>query len=87
MEREEIDIQMNSKLILYIEEHDSEKDVHSIDTKLFIGYSNQDEKFFIRGKRQDIRLKKFVPYAFYCRNIKSLYNALHQTYCFYCWKR
>lgn len=70
------DIQMNSKLILCIEEHDDIKKTKSVDTRLFIGWSNLDNDFFIRGKRVDIGTKEFVPYAFHCNSIDKLYDFI-----------
>jgi len=70
------DIQMNSKLILCIEEHDDIKKIKSVDTRLFIGWSNLDNDFLIRGKRVDIGKHEFVPYAFHCNSIDKLYDFI-----------
>ena len=67
------DLQMNSKLLLCIKEHDRN---HLVDTILFIGWSHIDNVYFMRGKRQDICDNKFVPYAFNCENDYDLYNFI-----------
>ena len=59
------ELQMNSQLILCIKEHDTN---HSVDTILFIGWSHIDNVYYMRGKRQDICDKNFVPYAFHSEN-------------------
>lgn len=70
------ELQMESKLILCIEEHDNRKDPYSVDTRLFIGWSNQDNDYYIRGKRVDIGSKEFVPYAFRCDSTDELYDFI-----------
>jgi hypothetical protein len=72
------ELQMDSQLILCIEEYDSVKNPTSIDTRLFIGCSNgtSDEEYFIRGKRQDIHSMEFVPYAFHCDSLNELCNFI-----------
>ena len=70
------ELQMNSKLILCIEEHDNKKKTSSVDTRLFIGWSNKYNDYFIRGKREDIGSKEFVPYAFRCDSIVELYDFI-----------
>ena len=70
------DLQMNSQLILCIKEHDSEKNINSIDTIMFIGWSYTDNVYYIRGKRQDISDKNFVPYAFKSENENNVYNFM-----------
>lgn len=70
------ELQMDSKLILCIEEHDSRKNPDSVDTRLFIGWSNLDNDYFIRGKRVDIGSKEFVPYAFRCDSTDELYDFI-----------
>ena len=69
-------LQMNSQLILCIKEHDNTKDKSSIDTIMFIGWSYTDNLYYIRGKRQDISDKNFVPYAFKCENEIDIYNFI-----------
>ena len=71
------ELQMDSKLILCIEEHDNNKNPQkSIDTRLFIGWSIRDNDYFVRGKRQDIGSTDFVPYAFRCESVDELYNFI-----------
>ena len=69
-------LQMNSQLILCIKEYDNTKDKSSVDTIMFIGWSYTDNLYYIRGKRQDISDKNFVPYAFNCENEIDLYNFI-----------
>jgi|688.fasta_scaffold596008_1 hypothetical protein len=66
------ELQMDSKFILCIEEHDN----RSIDTRLFIGYSELDNDYYVRGKRQDIGGREFVPYAFRCESTNDLYDFI-----------
>ena len=73
------DLQMDSRLVLCIEEHDSKKDKKSIDNRLFIGWSNKDNDYFIRGKRQDIGKHEFVPYSFRCKSSNDLYDFIQFT--------
>ena len=58
------ELQTQSCLILCIEEHDSKINPCSIDTRLFIGWNNETQEYFLRGKRQDTSVSNFVPYAF-----------------------
>ena len=74
-------LQMNSQLILCIkayegEENYSKENNNSIDTIMFIGWSYTDNVYYIRGKRQDISDKNFVPYAFKSENENNLYNFI-----------
>jgi hypothetical protein len=69
-------LQMNSRLILSIKEHDNKENKQSIDTIMFIGWSHIDNVYFIRGKRQDICDNNFVPYAFNCENEYDVYNFI-----------
>lgn len=66
-------LQMNSQLILCIKEHDNND---LIDTIMFIGWDYTDNVYYIRGKRQDICDKNFVPYAFQCENVYEMYNFI-----------
>jgi hypothetical protein len=66
------ELQMDTQFILCIEEYDN----RSIDTRLFIGYSSRDDDYFVRGKRQDIGSKEFVPYAFRCESTNDLYDFI-----------
>jgi hypothetical protein len=70
------ELQMDSKLILCIEEHDSNRFYDSVDTRLFIGWSNIDQDYYVRGKRQDTDSKEFVPYAFRCEHTDDLYDFI-----------
>lgn len=65
-------LQMDSQLILCIEE----KDDLGIDTRLFIGWSNKDNDYYVRGKRQDTNNQEFVPYAFHCESSNDLYDFI-----------
>ena len=66
------ELQMDSCLILCIEEYDKS----SIDTRMFIGYDVSVEDYFVRGKRQDIRGTNYVPYAFHCESADKLYKFI-----------
>ena len=70
------ELQMDTQLILCIEEHDSRRDPNSVDTRLFIGWSCQDNDYFVRGKREDIGSNEFVPYAFRCEHTDDLYDFI-----------
>lgn len=67
------ELQMDSKLILLIEERDKRNE---IDTRLFISWCNIDNDYFVRGKRCDNDTKTFVPYAFHCDNEDDLYDFI-----------
>jgi hypothetical protein len=67
---------MDSQLILCIEEHESKKNPKLIDNRVFIGWSVNDNHYFVRGKRQDIRSNEFVPYAFRCESTNDLYDFI-----------
>jgi hypothetical protein len=73
------ELQMDSQLILCIEEHDKIKDKSSIDTRLFIGWNTPTNDYFIRGKRLDTRTSNYVPYAFHCECVHDLYNFIEFT--------
>ena len=71
------ELQMDSKLILCIEQQDTTREpTNSVDTRLFIGWSCQDNDYFVRGKRQDIGVTEFVPYAFRCEHTDELYDFI-----------
>ena len=70
------ELQMDINLILCIEEHDPDLDQDSVDTRLFIGWNNLDNDYFIRGKRENIYSKDFVPYAFHCDSTDELYDFI-----------
>jgi hypothetical protein len=66
-------LQMNTRLILCFEELNNNKGkTSSIDTRLFIGWNKENNYYFVRGKRQDIGINEFVPYAFQCENVEYL---------------
>ena len=66
-------LQNDSTLILCIEDYE---DPNEIDTRLFIGYDAKANDYFIRGKRQDIGTREYVPYAFHCDEEKILYDFI-----------
>jgi len=70
------DIQMDTRLLLYIEEHDVKEDFNSIDNKIFIGWDKIIQKFYVRGKRQNIGDKDFAPYALYYSSPDKLYDFI-----------
>jgi hypothetical protein len=70
------EIQMDTHLILYIEEHDIKEDFNSIDNKIFIGWDNETQRFYVRGKRQNISDKDFAPYALYYSSADKLYDFI-----------
>lgn len=70
------ELQMNSKLILCIEEHDNGNKTNFVDTRLFIGWNEEGNVFFVRGKRQDIGSAEFVPYAFDSKSTNELYDFI-----------
>jgi hypothetical protein len=70
------ELQINSSLILCVEEHDNEKDKNSIDNRIFIGYSSKDNAYVLRGKRQDTLTRNFVPYGFYCDSANDVFDFL-----------
>ncbi len=70
------ELQMDTNFILCIEEYDNKKSKNPIDTRLFIGYSSKDDDYYVRGKRQDIGSKEFVPYAFRCDSTNDLYDFI-----------
>jgi hypothetical protein len=70
------ELQMDSSLILCIEECENTTNSNSIDTRLFIGWDNETDDYYVRGKRQDIGSKEFVPYAFRCESTNDLYDFI-----------
>lgn len=66
-------LQTSSKLILCVEEIN---DRGLIDNRLFIGWSREDNDYFIRGKRQDSFVSNYVPYAFQCETTDALYDFI-----------
>lgn len=70
------ELQLDSRLILCIEEHDSKENENSIDNRMFIGWSFKKNEFFIIGKRQDTGFLEFVPYVFYCKTVDETYEFI-----------
>ena len=70
------ELQMDSSLILCIEEHDNEQNVDSVDNRIFIGYDIRDNDYYVRGKRQDTQKSNYVPYAFHCDLESELYDFI-----------
>jgi len=70
------ELQTNTQLILCIEECDSKILYCPIDSRLFIGWSYETGKFFVRGRRDDTRLSSYVPYAFQCILERDLYDFI-----------
>ena len=70
------ELQMDTNLILCIEEHDCEHDDTLIDNRVFIGWNIQDSDYYVRGKRQDTKNSKYVPYAFHCDSTSDMYNFI-----------
>lgn len=70
------ELQMDSNLILCIEDHDNENDSTSIDNRLFIGWNEEDKDYYVRGKRQDTVKTNYVPYAFHCSSSYDLFNFI-----------
>jgi hypothetical protein len=70
------EVQMDSSLILCIEEHDNEQNVDSVDNRIFIGYDIRDNDYYVRGKRQDTQKSNYVPYAFHCDLESELYDFI-----------
>ena len=70
------ELQMDTQLILCFEERDDNNVTSPIDTRLFIGWSND---FFVRGKRQDYKTSRYVPFAFHTVSVKVLCNFIELT--------
>ena len=70
------ELQMDTCLILCIEELDLDNIVSPIDTRLFIGWNNELSDFFIRGKRTDVGPNEYVPYAFHCKRTTDVFNFI-----------
>ena len=70
------DIQSYSLLILCIEEQDSKIVKSSIDNRLFIGWNNLTNEYFIRGRRQDTSVSNYVPYAFQSKYTNDVYDFI-----------
>ena len=70
------ELQTNTQLILCIEECDNRSTFCPIDSRLFIGWSYETGKFFVRGRRDDTRTSSYVPYAFQCVLKTELYDFI-----------
>jgi hypothetical protein len=70
------ELQMESQLILCIEELDYTDPRNIVDICLFIGWDNTTETYFVRGKRQDTSRTYFVPFAFQCYSSHELYDFI-----------
>jgi hypothetical protein len=71
------ELQMDSNLVLYIEEHDNRNDFTSVDNKIFIIWDKETQMFHLRGKRQNIQDKDFAPYALKYNIWDNLYNFVN----------
>jgi hypothetical protein len=69
-------LQKQSCLILCIEEHDSKLNPSSIDTRLFIGWNDELQEYFINGRRQDLNVSNFVPYSFQSSYTDDVYDFI-----------
>ena len=72
------ELQMDTQLILCFEERDDDNETSPIDTRLFIGWS-RDNYFFVRGKRQDYIMGRYVPFVFHTDSVKDLCNFIELT--------
>ena len=73
------ELQIDTTFILCIEELDETNSYSPIDTRLFIGWDESTNDFYIRGRRQDIRKSDFVPFAFRCNSSHELYDFIKFT--------
>lgn len=73
------EMQMDTSFILCIEEVDETHKSCPIDTRLFIGYDENNNDYFIRGRRQDINSSDFVPFAFHCETSNQVYDFIKFT--------
>ena len=67
-------LQMESRLILCVEEQDNENINSKIDNRLFIGWDCLNNNFFVRGRRQDTKNSDFVPYSFTFKSVAYVYD-------------
>jgi hypothetical protein len=72
----ESELQMNTNFILCIEEIDTNNLRFPIDTRLFIGWDENNRDFFIRGKRQDTLRSSYVPFAFNSDSSRDLFDII-----------
>jgi len=70
------ELQMNTNLVLCIEEHDENNLLYPIDTRLFIGWDNETCEYYVRGKREDTRTSDFVPFALQCKTSSEVYEFI-----------
>ena len=70
------EMQMDTSFILCIEELDETNESFPIDTRLFIGYDESENDYFIRGRRQDTNTSDFVPFAFRCETSNHVYDFI-----------
>ena len=73
------ELQMETIFVLCIEELDRTNYYSPIDTRLFIGWDENTNDFFIRGRRQDIENSDFVPFAFHCKSSHEVYDFIKFT--------
>ena len=73
------ELQMDTQLILCIEECEPEGYPTSVDTRLFIGWDPKYKDYFVRGRRDDTTRSNCVPYAFHCETAKKLYDFIKIT--------
>jgi len=67
-------LQMESRLILCIEEHDAENINSPVDTRLFIGWDSLTNEFYVKGRRQDTQISDYVPFSFRFRSTIDVYE-------------
>ncbi len=65
-------LQMNSTMILCIEEFDFITENNPIDNRMFIGYDETGGFYYVRGKRQDTSKTDYPPYAFRFYSVHKL---------------
>jgi hypothetical protein len=70
------ELQMDSMLILCIEENDGHNHTNPVDNRIFIGYDHRDDDYYLRGKRQDTSRTAYVPYAFHCDTENEIFDFL-----------
>ncbi len=70
------ELQMDTQLILCIEECDNILSYSPVDTRLFIGWSLEHKDYFVRGRREDLRTSNYVPYTFHCDSARDLYDFI-----------
>jgi hypothetical protein len=73
---EDSELQSYSHPVLCIEDHDSKSDPLSIDTRLFICWNNDNQEYFLTGRRQDTQLTNYVPYIFNSYKVDAVYDFI-----------